>query len=120
MSGVQHIARCHDGGNGREEPDAELALNMVARPGGPAFPREYMPGTTIDTPGAPPTTYYGPTITNQYGQRMRPIPYQKPPKLKEKDMRRYWVKASPLPPGTRVFLQDAPILGTNPYARVPY
>lgn len=114
----------------REEQDAELALNMMARPGGPALPREYMPGiygepsanpqrwTTVDTPGAPPATYYGPTITNQYGQRMRPVPYQKPPKLKEKDMRRYWVKAAPPPPGTRVLLQDAPILGTNPYARV--
>lgn len=114
----------------REEQDAELALNMMARPGGPALPREYMPGiygepsanpqrwTAVDTPGAPPTTYYGPTITNQYGQRMRPIPYQKPPKLKEKDMRRYWVKAAPPSPGTRILLQDAPILGTNPYARV--
>lgn len=114
----------------REEQDAELALNMMASPRGPALPREYMPGifgepsanpqrwTTVDTPGAPPTTYYGPTITNQYGQRMRPIPYQKPPKLKEKDMRRYWVKAAPPPPGTRVLLQDAPILGTNLYARV--
>lgn len=114
----------------REEQDAELALNMMARPGGPALPREYMPGvygepsanpqrwTTVDTPGAPPTTCYGPTITNQYGQRMRAVPYQKPPKLKEKDMRRYWVKAAPPPPGTRVLLQDAPILGTNPYARI--
>lgn len=52
----------------REERDAELALNMMARLGGPVLPREYMPGTyaepsansqrltTVDTPGAPPTT----------------------------------------------------------------
>lgn len=52
----------------------------------------------------------------------RPRPFYpefvEPPKVRDKDYKRVWVRVSPPKAGTRVFMTDAPIMGTNPHARV--